>query len=157
MRGMVRFAAKKVPGPVRRVIRKETLAPLLVLTLLVCHGAFGAMHQVVPAGTGPAPAAGGHSSPAAHGDGGGEQNLVLELFFPSFLMGHAVDDGEAGVLSHAAALLFTVAAVLWSLLKSMQRWREAPPPRPPFRRPHPKATLRCPPGPTVPALQVFRL
>jgi hypothetical protein len=151
-------SARGTPDLVRVLRSKQVFVPLLVLTLLVCHGLFCGMHQ--PLHVSAPTTAMEHSSHTAHGNGEGEQNLVLALFFPSFLMGHAVVDGVAdggsGVLSHTAALLLTVAAPFWSLLKDMQSWREAPLPRPSFRRPYPKATLRRPLAPAVPALQVFR-
>lgn len=156
MRGMIRIVAKRAPRPVRWAISKEALAPLLVLVLFVCQGTFGATHQVMTAGTGPVPAAEVHPSQAIHGGEGG-QGLVMELFFSSFLMGHVVDDGGWSVLGQAAALLFTVAAFFWSLLKGIPRWRETLLPGPPLRVPYPAAPLHRPPGPAIPALQVFRL
>jgi hypothetical protein len=115
------------------------LAPLLVLTLLACHGVFGALHQVIPAS---APVE-GHLSHAGAIAG---------------LVGDAPDEPPLGGASSSydATLFFVLAAVFWLLFAGKLGNASARVIRPVLRcyRP-PVASL--PRGPTRPLLQVLRL
>jgi hypothetical protein len=114
------------------------LAPLLVLTLLACHGVFGALHQAEPAPSAPAE---GHPSHAATIAG---------------LTGGSPDEPLLGGADYAATLCFVLAAVFWLLFGGKLGNASARITRPVFgcRRP-PVASL--PRGPTLPLLQVLRL
>jgi hypothetical protein len=133
---------------------KQALAALLVLTVLVCHGAYGAMHQVM---AGPDPAVRGHALGAPGGDhGGGLAHHVAALLFPKPLMAHAGDGGSAGVLAYAASLIFFSAALLWLPRGIRARWWARPPAASPLRL-GPRATGRCPPPLGIHVLLVLRL
>ncbi|WP_219974634.1 hypothetical protein [Rubrobacter xylanophilus] len=146
--------------------RGEVLAPLLVLAVLVCQGFPVAMHGVT--GTelgereptsGPAHARAEGASPSAHAgiDGAARGYAAVPAFWAPHGH-HTGDDGVAALANHVGALVFFVAAALWSLLTGLSGWRRARPPELPlFRKPHLKAALRPPPAPTVSVLQVFRL
>jgi len=114
------------------------LAPLLVLTLLACHGVFGALHQATPAASAPVE---GHQSHAGAIAG---------------LTGGAPDEPPLGDASYAATLCFVLAAVFWLLFGGKLGHAGARITRPVlgWRRP-PDASL--PRGPTLPLLQVLRL
>lgn len=130
--------SKKMTASVRGLTSKEVLAPLLVLTLLVCHGLFVGLHQSVSL---PALSTGGHPChaevPACEGKGVPHEGL-----------------GEMG---YAATLLFVLTAVFWLLFKSGLERRGVPKPRLPLRKRYPLFALRYPRGPTASLLQVFRL
>lgn len=150
-------------------MRKDILAPLLVLTILVCHGAYGAMHQVMPeaghAGMTPASATlmDEHSpSGAAHEEvyetaHGGILDSLSALLFPmnGHLHGDATAGGLAGELNHIAALLL-VSAVAWLLAFAMSR-REPPLLRGMGLRPYAAGLLHRPLQPSLARLQVLRL
>jgi hypothetical protein len=138
---------------------KQALAALLVLTVLVCHGAYGAMHQVM-AESGPAMQ--GHFAQVAHaGNGetasGGLLAHLAALLFPPPLTAHAGDGEAAGVLAHATALIFVSVVTLWLLIGIPSRRDARPRPSLLFRRLRLPAAGRCAPPPTACALQVFRL
>ncbi|QIN80973.1 hypothetical protein GBA65_21175 (plasmid) [Rubrobacter marinus] len=118
---------------------KRVLAPLLVLALLACHGAYGAAeHQLLFELAGAVEGHAAHVTPAAT-DGAGP---------------HAWD---ADVASYAAAILVAVVgAVAWTRLRDVRGWRGLPLPRRSW-------ALRAPPvlppprAPTPSSLQVYRL
>jgi len=136
----------------------EALAALLVLTVLVCHGAYGAMHQVMAE---PGSAMQGHLGQVAQA-GNGETTSgdllahVVALLFPKPLMAHMGNGGAASVLAHAAALIF-VLVVLWLRMRVPPWQRAGPQPGLLFRKLGPPAAGPCSPPPTVFALQVLRL
>jgi hypothetical protein len=118
-----------------RVLRSErVLVPLLVLTLLVCHGILGGVHQPLHS-----PAAMEHSAHAG---------------FP-VEEGSGIPEGDLGSVSYAAALFFALAASFWLLLGGL-RWRSGSVPRSSYERRWPDIPCRSR-GPTVALLQVFRL
>jgi hypothetical protein len=137
----------------------QALAALLVLTVLVCHGAYGAMHQLMAE---PGPAMQGHLAQAAYerngetasGDG---LTHVVGLLFPVSLTAHAGGGWGLGVLAHAAPLIFISVVVLWLRIRVPSWQRAGPQPALLFRRLGPPAVGRCPPPPTIFALQVLRL
>ena len=138
---------------------RQALAAFLVLTVLICHGAYGAMHQVM---TDPGPTMQGHVAQSPHaGNGemasGGLVSHLAALLFPEHLMAHAGDGGAAAILAYAAALIFVSAVVLSIVIGSPLRWCARPRPDPSLWRLGPHATGRCPPPPSISALQVFRL
>jgi hypothetical protein len=118
---------------------------VVVVALLMCHGVYGAAHRVhqAPGATGHHHGA-GHYAP--HGDGLGTVG------------GHPGphDEGCFGCVAYAASLLVvSIGAVLW-LLRGSLSWDEDNaamlfPVRGPGSVLHPAR------GPTLPALQVFRL
>lgn len=161
---VVSFA--KISNRAREPKGKQALAALLVLTVLFCHGAYGAMHQVM---AGPDAAMGGHALDAPggdpdgdpDGDHGGDQtgslaHHVAALLFPEPLMTHADDGGAAGVLAYAAASILLSAALLWLARCILPRWWARTPPASPLRL-GPLATGRCPPPPCIHSLRVLRL
>lgn len=168
---MMRPGTKTVRASLRRRTYGGVLAPLLILALLVCHGLFGAMHQVMP-GTevgetkpmgAPAHAGMGHGSspPAAHSSSNDLLDNAVTLLFPAFLVGHAGDelagDGGSGLTNHVGALIFVIMAMLWTVLKGAPGWRRLPLPGVVFRESRLPAALRSSPAPALSALQVFRL
>jgi hypothetical protein len=128
-------SGKDMLDPIGRLTSRRMLAPLLVLTLFVCHGLFGAMPQSEPT-TAPI---GGHPShaevPAEQGSGAPNEGL--------------------GSVGYTAALFFVLVVAFW-LLPGAAAWRRAPVPRS-FEGRHRPSVLRYPRGPTVSSLQVFRL
>lgn len=111
---------------------RKVLAPLLVLVLLVCHGAYGttAHHLVFEQGA----VGGGHAS---HGElPGGE--------------------GAAAGYAAATALLIVMTAVFWLRFASVLARRGVPVPDL-LQRPYAPSVLRYPRGPDASLLQVFRL
>jgi hypothetical protein len=129
-------SGKDTLEPIRGLTGRRVLAPLLVVTLFVCHGLFGAMHQ-----SGPVPAViGEHPSPAEVAAG---------------QQGSEAPEEDLGSVGYAAALFFVLMVAFW-LLPGAAAWRRAPVPQSieGCRRP---AFLRYPRGPTVSSLQVFRL
>jgi hypothetical protein len=159
-------------GPIGWLMREDVLAPLLVLTILVCHGAYGAMHQVMPvtghAGMAPAHAAssmgeGSHSS-MAHVDSHqaaheGVLDCLVALLFPmdAHQQGGATAHGPAGGLNHIAALLLLTSAAAWLLAFAAKRHLEPTLRSPMGHRTHAPGFLRLPPGPSLARLQVLRL
>lgn len=113
------------------------LAPILVLTLLVCHGSLGGTHRLVlePALPAEAEAVAGHS--ASHSSG------------------HSAEDHPAPPVDVAAALfLVLLGYALRALLRSSRGGCAQPGTAPPgFARAHPLVAR----PPTPPLLQVFRL
>lgn len=118
------------------------LAALVVAALLLCHGAFGALHVVAGPLATSLPAGGhaaGHPSTGAHG---GEHLAPL----------HTCAEYFAVLLG-----LFAGGSALWLLLrKGRRRGEMCFAPRRFASRP-PAALLELPRGPTPPTLQVFRL
>lgn len=138
---------------------KQALAALLVLTVLICHGVYGAMHQVM---AGPGPTIHGHVAQVPNAENGGMASggfvsHVAALFFPEQMMAHAGDDGAAAILAYGAALIFFSAVLLSLLIGILLRWCPRPRPGLSLLRPCPRATGRCPPPPRISSLQVFRL
>jgi hypothetical protein len=113
------------------------LAPLLVLTLLACHGVFGALHQATPVSA-PVEAHPSHAGAIAG------------------LTGGAPEEPPLGGASYAATLFFVLAAAFWLLFGGKLAHAGARITRPVLgcHRP-PVASL--PRGPTLPLLQVLRL
>jgi hypothetical protein len=126
---------KDMLAPIRGLTSGRVLAPLLVLTLLVCHGLFGGMHQSEPT---LAPL-GGHTS---HAEVPAEQGM-------------GASDEDLGSVGYAATLFFVMVAAFWLLLRTAA-WRRAPAP-PWFEERYRPAILLYPRGPTISTLQVFRL
>jgi hypothetical protein len=122
--------------PIRGLTGRRVLAPLLMLTLFVCHGLFGAMHESGPT----AMLIGGHPSHAG---------------VPAEQQGSEAPDESLGSVGYAAVLFFVLVAAFW-LLFGTPEWRRARVPRS-FEGRHRPAVLRYPRGPTVSSLQVFRL
>ncbi|AHY47881.1 Hypothetical Protein RradSPS_2598 [Rubrobacter radiotolerans] len=145
---MSRLSENFWPGGSRRLMPGLTMA--LVLALLLCHGAFGSLHLVQ------GDAAPGTSSGASHG---------------AMHTGHDDDPGQrgpAGISLHsgmsaedyfavpvAAALLGALAALALPVSRVLRATRVEPA----IRRiaPAGRARPNLPRGPTLPALQVFRL
>jgi hypothetical protein len=122
--------------PIRGLTGRRVLALLLVLTLFVCHGLFGALHQ-----SGPVPTViGEHPS---HTDVPAEQQ------------GSEAPDEGLGSVSYVAALFFVLMVTFWLLPRAAARRRASVPWS--FEGRHRPAILRYPRGPTVSSLQVFRL
>ena len=131
------------------------LASLLAAALLLCHGLFGASHQVFSA-LHAEHSAHGHSSHVhtshadSHGAVVGEQALAQH---------HDGDDGEGhlGHVAYAAALLVvSLGAVLW-LLGAGRTWTRSGGPLSLAERIVPPGPLRLLPRPSPALLQVFRL
>lgn len=123
--------------------RRGLLALLLVGTMLLCHGAYGALHQVC------ATLHAEHSSLAdTHGTGAGEHPVE-----------HQGADGEGQHLGHiayaATILVLSLGAFLW-LLSGARRWTTVAPSSLPDRV-FPPVFLRPPRRPEPSFLQVFRL
>ena len=129
----------KALGLLGKLTSKEFLAPLLLLTLLICHGAFGGLHQLATSAAPSTPAIEAHASHAgASSDEGG-----------------ASDEG-LGALGYFATLLSILVAVSWLHLRNILRWRGVPPLLRQRQR-HPLAVLPYPRGPSISLLQVLRL
>ncbi len=123
------------------------LTLVLVVALLLCHGALGAHHQVHQASTGDLERASGHASHehdrGAHGVGAGGHSEGCE------------SDCSSCVAYFAVLLVVSLGALLW-LLRGARSWTSiaasllstlqfvSPVPQPPR-------------GPVLPLLQVFRL
>ena len=124
--------------------RDRLVAALLVLTLLLCHGALGAMHQVSSQTVEcPGEHAGGHhtttaGSPAAAGHAGHHGAPVA----------HA---------DYAAAVFVVLLGAALALFSGRFAARGLTASRRVFGRVHASSFLRPPRGPTLPLLQVFRL
>ena len=116
---------------------------MVVVALLLCHGVYGAAHQVHQA-----PGATDHHG-AGHATHGDE---------PGTLGGHPgpYDEGCFGCVAYAASLLVvSIGAVLW-LLRGGPSWDGDNAAMPlPVRAPG--SVLHPARGPTLPVLQVFRL
>ena len=113
------------------------LAPLLVLTLLACHGVFGALHQAVPASV-----------------LGGEHPLHAGAVADQTEDTH--DEVPLGGANYAATLFLFLTAIFWLLfggkfarVGARIAW--------PARGHHRVAVFGYPRGPTLPLLQVLRL
>jgi hypothetical protein len=133
-----------VLSSVRGLAGRKALAPLLVLTLLLCHGAYGVAHHQYGLAAGPATSTGAHGfSAGAHTTGAADD-------------GGATNEGLGG-LAYTAMLLFVLtAAVLWPRSGASPGWGGLPMPRLPQGR-RLVTALPCVRGPTLPSLQVFRL
>ncbi len=125
-----------------RPVNRGLLSLFLVGTLLLCHGAFGALHQLEERGlVQHHPAAHALADHAAgHRDGG-----------------HGISGDEpAGPTNYAAVLVILLLGTAYLL----RRRTGAPPAPPPFAlatvRPRTALPLRAR-GPSPPLLQVFRL
>ena len=112
------------------------MVPLLVLTLFVCHGLFGGMHQPLH----PSVVAMEHSAHAG--------SPVKE--------GPGMPEGGLGSVGHTAALFFVLAAGFWLLLAGGLRWASVFVSWPADRHRWPVVPY-CPRAPTAKLLQVFRL
>ena len=117
---------------------------MVVVALLLCHGVYGAAHQVHQApGATDLHHGAGHAS---HGDEPGTSG------------GHPgpYDEGCFGCVAYAASLLVvSIGAVLW-LLRGGPSWDEGNAAMLLQVR-KPRAVLHPARGPTLPVLQVFRL
>ncbi len=113
------------------------LAPLLVLTVLACHGVFGALHQSVPTSV----LAGGHPP---HAGAVADQT------------GGTHDEVPLGGANYAATLFFFLAAVFWLLFGGKLARVGARISWPACGR-YRLAVFGYPRGPTVALLQVLRL
>lgn len=128
---------EKLAVSIRVLMSKKALALLLVMALLVCHGAYGtAVHQLVSEA---ALSMGGHTY---HGAVPAEEE-------------GASNEGLGG-LGYAAALLLVLTAVFWLRFGGALERRGVPTFRP-LRGRYPLAAVLYPQGPTIPLLQVFRL
>lgn len=132
-----------------RLTSHRVLPQVLIWALLLCHGAFGALHEVagpVVADTAPAALSAGKHDTAHHVSGhhGGA--------------GHEEDQANHASAEYFAVLLgtFLGGLALWTLLRNLPRrdgtssatWRS---------RVTSPAVFSLPRGPTLPLLQVFRL
>jgi hypothetical protein len=115
--------------------KRRLLAPLLVLTLLACHGVFGALHTPtsVPVEEHPS-----HAGTIAG------------------LAGGAHHEPPLGSASYNATLFFVLAAAFWLLFGSKFWYAGARITRPVLRCPQ-TPVARLPRGPTLPFLQVLRI
>jgi hypothetical protein len=129
-------SGKDALKPIGGLTGRQVLAPLLVVTLFVCHGLFGAMHQ-----SGPVPTVIGEHPSHAH--------VTAEQ------QGSEAPHEDLGSVGYAAALFFVLVVAFW-LLRGVAAWRRAPMFRS-FEGRHRPAVLRYPRGPTVSSVQVFRL
>jgi hypothetical protein len=120
-----------------RGLRWRLLAPLLVLTLLACHGVFGALHQTMPTSA-PVEGQASHAGAIAGQTGGASDEPPL--------------DGA----SYAATLFFVLAAVFWLLFGGNLAQAGARITRPALVS-HQPPTTNYPRGPTLPLLQTLRL
>lgn len=129
-------SARDTPDLVRVLRTERVLVPLLVLTLSVCHGLLGGMHQPL------------HPSPAAMEHPAHAGSPMEE--------GPEMPEGNPGSVGHTAALFFVLAAAFWLLLAGGFRWVNIFVSRPADRRWWP-VVPHCPWAPTATLLQVFRL
>ena len=113
------------------------LAPLLVLTLLACHGVFVALHHTAPT------SASVEEHPSHAGAIAG-------------LTGGAPDEPPLGGASHAATLFFVLVAVFWLLFGGKLAHAGARITRPALGCQRPPVA-GYPRGPTLPLMQVLRL
>ena len=138
----MRFVSNNGILSARDLAGRKKLAVLLVLAVLLCHGAFGALHQYAslagPAATGGAHGHSAQTYPAAWEEAGG-----------------AADEGP-GDLAYAAVLFFILGAVLW-LRPGRGLGRCLPKVFPSVRSHLSPVFSPCPRGPTAPRLQVFLL
>ena len=133
-----------------RVFGGRSWAPLvllLVVALLVCHGALGAHHQMHQTTTGDLEQASGNAShehdKGAHGLGAGGHSEGYE------------GDCSSCVTYFAVLLVVSLGALLW-LLRSARSWTSiAASLLSPLRYASP--VPQPPRGPVLPVLQVFRL
>jgi hypothetical protein len=117
---------------------KEFLAALLVLTVLLCHGVFGVMHQFA---LDPPPSSTRHLT---HGKVPAEE-------------GTGIQDMGMDTLSYVAVLVsILLALILWRCLVVTAFPRAVSVLRPVIK-PYPFGVLYHLRGPTSPLLQVFRL
>jgi hypothetical protein len=144
------MAGVGLTGPVPvRWSRRGLLALLLVGALLLCHGAYGALHQLhQTSGTTLLPAAEPSSSSShthTHGAEDGEH--------PG-----AAGEGCIGCVPYAATLLvfFLGTAAVW-FLSASRGWSRGMAALPSSGRLFSPGELHPARGPTLPALQVFRL
>jgi hypothetical protein len=151
-----------IRGLIRKLKSKESLAPLLVLTVLVCHGAFGAMHTLTFA---PYPSTEERSPQVLTLRGGesADRGLLgdaVALFLSPLTATHERDgelaDGAGSVLSYVAALFLVSTVVFLPWARGLPSWHNAPP-SPPFQRPQSQAPPCHLLGPTASTLQVYRL
>lgn len=117
---------------------KGVVAPLLLVSLLFCHGFLGALHQV--------PDSPDHSHPAEkHSSQAPAEDLCDH---PEICLGHS---------DYAAALISLLFGAILGLLLSNARIRDG---FTAFRLPErflPPLVLHLARGPTAPLVQVFRL
>jgi hypothetical protein len=126
--------------------RRGLLAILLVGALLLCHGAYGALHQMHQISCAAGLPAADHPS-HDHGHGGGDAQHP----------GEASSEGCLGNVAYAATLLLiSLGALLWPL-NGGRAWVKVPASSP-LMRPFPPLVRDEARGPPLPALlQVFRL
>lgn len=138
----MRFVSNTGILSVRNLAGRKKLAALLVLAVLLCHGAFGALHQYASL-AGPAATKGAHAHPTQTYPAAWEED------------GGVADDGT-GNLAYAAALFFVLGAVLW--LRPGRDLDRRLPKILSFVRGHLFPVFSpCARGPTAPRLQVFLL
>lgn len=119
------------------------LSVLLIGALLLCHGAFGALHLIHPCD--PAEVPGTHHSVAQHsGDAGGHP-------------GDGPTDGLAGCSGYFAVGLTLFGATLLGLLLGRIRKTAEVRALRPCRPRYSPVLIFFPRGPSPPILQVFRL
>jgi len=99
---------------------KEALALLLVFTLLLCHGAYGAAHQVSTLLHAEQPSSHAATHTAMHGSGDGHSPVESSTHHRS---GGDALNGHLGHVAYAAILLVFLlgAFVLW-LLRGNRMW-----------------------------------
>ena len=140
--------AKDIGSVLEGQFRRVLLALILTAALLLCHGLYGAAHQVFAALHAEQSSHAHTSDPDAHEMGAGEQTPVK----------HQGGDGggHLGHVAYAAALLvISLGAVLW-LLSGGRTWTRGVLSLLP-KRVVPPRFLSPPPTPSPALLQVFRL
>lgn len=167
MHGML-YEGGETHRPYRGPTNGRVMALLLVLAVLVCHGALGAaLHQpTLPTNAGEA-ATGtlllveGYPIHAAHAGSGADTPSHAASLFPSALLTHWGDAGStsdtATILGHAGSVLFVLSAIFLLWLTGAAARRDASPLRVPLRGFYPPRAVGFAPQPAIPALQVFRL
>lgn len=132
-----------MPGSLRR----RLLSVLMVVALLLCHGALGALHQV----SWPAAPEGAHHATVAGDAAAASQGHAVEHPW-EHRAGHPTGPSDYAAALFSVLLLGTVLALL---LGAASPWGSAAGPDNIGLTPSP-AGLPPPRGPTVPLLQVFR-
>jgi hypothetical protein len=164
MRGML-YQGGETHRPYRGPTNGRVMALLLVLAVLVCHGALGAaLHQPASLTDVGEAAIETHllveESPiqAAHAGSDADAPSHDASLFSSALLTHWGVAGStsdtATILGHAGSFLFAI-FLLW--LTGATGWRHASPLRAPLRGFCPPRAAGCDAKPAIPALQVFRL
>lgn len=128
--------------------RGELLSAVLVVALLICHGALGALHQVSWPAT---PPGGMHHATAAQ-DAAAALQGHTSGHPPDRRAGHPVGSSDYAAALFSVLLLGTILA----LLLRVTPWRESSSGAGGVGLARPPAGLPPPRGPTAPLLQVFR-